>query len=51
MLGHQSIAQAFGAKIVKASKIMHGKTSTVTNLGSKLFKVSQINSTQHVTIA
>ena len=37
-LGHQSIAQAFGAKIVKASKIMHGKTSTVTNLGSKLFR-------------
>ena len=37
-LGHQSIAQAFGAKIVKASKIMHGKTSKVTNLGSKLFR-------------
>ena len=37
-LGHQSIGQAFGAKIVKAKKIMHGKTSTVTNLGSELFK-------------
>ena len=35
-LGHQSI-QAFGAKIIKAKKIMHGKTSTMTNLGSKLF--------------
>ena len=37
-LGHQSIGQAFGAKIVKASKIMHGKTSNVSNLGSKIFK-------------
>ena len=37
-LGHQSIGQAFGAKIIKAGKIMHGKTSKVSNLGSKLFK-------------
>ena len=37
-LGHQSIGQAFGAKIIKASKIMHGKTSKVSNLGSKIFK-------------
>ena len=37
-LGHQSIGQAFGAKIIKAGKIMHGKTSKVTNLGSKIFK-------------
>ena len=37
-LGHQSIGQAFGAKIIKASKIMHGKTSIVSNLGSKIFK-------------
>ena len=37
-LGHQSIGQAFGSKIVRASKIMHGKTSLVTNLGSKIFK-------------
>ena len=37
-LGHQSIGQAFGAKIIKASKIMHGKTSKVSNLGSKLFE-------------
>jgi len=36
-LGHQSIGQAFGAKIIKATKIMHGKTSSVSNLGSKLF--------------
>lgn len=37
-LGHQSIGQAFGAKIIKASKIMHGKTSLVTNLGSSIFR-------------
>ena len=37
-LGHQSIGQAFGAEIIKASKIMHGKTSKVSNLGSKIFK-------------
>ena len=37
-LGHQSIGQAFGAKIIKADKIMHGKTSKVSNLGSKIFK-------------
>ena len=36
-LGHQAIAQAFGAKIVKAKKIMHGKVSTMTNLGSQIF--------------
>ncbi len=28
-LGHQSIAQAFGGDIVRASKVMHGKTSPI----------------------
>ena len=28
-LGHQAIAQAFGAKIVKAQNMMHGKTSVI----------------------
>ncbi len=37
-LGHQSIGQAFGANIVKASVIMHGKTSVITNHGSKIFR-------------
>ena len=37
-LGHQTIGQAFNAKIIKASKIMHGKVSTVTNKGSEIFK-------------
>ena len=36
-LGHQAIGQAFGAKIVKAKKIMHGKVSMMTNLGSQIF--------------
>ena len=37
-LGHQSIGQAFGAKIIKANKIMHGKTSIMKNLDSLIFK-------------
>ena len=32
-LGHQSIAQAFGAKIVRAERMMHGKTSIVESRG------------------
>lgn len=28
-LGHQSIAQAFGAEVVRAKNMMHGKTSTI----------------------
>lgn len=28
-LGHQSIAQAFGAKVIRAKNMMHGKTSIV----------------------
>lgn len=36
-LGHQCIAQAFGAKIVAAKRIMHGKTSVINHSGSGLF--------------
>lgn len=36
-LGHQAIAQAFGAKVVKAHKVMHGKTSVITHNNSELF--------------
>jgi len=34
-LGHQSIGQAFGGKVVHAKQIMHGKTSMIehNNLG------------------
>ena len=28
-LGHQSIAEAFGGKVIRASRIMHGKTSPI----------------------
>ena len=37
-LGHQSIGQAFGAKIIKSDKIMHGKISKMKNLNSVIFK-------------
>lgn len=36
-LGHQSIAVAFGGKVVLAGKIMHGKTSMITNDGKALY--------------
>lgn len=37
-LGHQAIAQSYGAKITSASRIMHGKTSQITHDGRGLFK-------------
>ena len=36
-LGHQSIGQAFGARIVKARRVMHGKTSPVHHAGQGVF--------------
>jgi len=36
-LGHQSICQAFGAKIVKADELMHGKTSRIDHDGKTVF--------------
>ena len=36
-LGHQAIAHAFGAKIVPAKRLMHGKISEVTHDGRGLF--------------
>jgi len=36
-LGHQCIAEAYGAEIVRASRLMHGKTSTITHNGNCLF--------------
>lgn len=36
-LGHQSIGQAFGGKIVHAGQIMHGKTSTLSHTGKGVF--------------
>jgi anthranilate synthase/aminodeoxychorismate synthase-like glutamine amidotransferase len=37
-LGHQAIGYAFGAKVIRADRIMHGKTSTVINDGRTIFK-------------
>ena len=37
-LGHQSIGQAFGGKIVHAREIMHGKTSMIHHLDVGVFK-------------
>jgi anthranilate synthase/aminodeoxychorismate synthase-like glutamine amidotransferase len=37
-LGHQTIAQAFGGRIGRAKRILHGKTSRIRHDGSELFK-------------
>ncbi len=36
-LGHQAIGQAFGAEIVHARVVMHGKTSPIRNTGAGVF--------------
>ncbi|HHE5698791.1 TPA: aminodeoxychorismate synthase component 2 [Citrobacter amalonaticus] len=37
-LGHQAMAQAFGATIVRAAKVMHGKTSPIRHTGQGVFQ-------------
>lgn len=37
-LGHQCIAQVFGGDVVRADKIMHGKTSQIHHRNSGVFK-------------
>ena len=37
-LGHQSIGQAFGGKIIRCNEIMHGKIDIINHNGHKLFK-------------
>ena len=37
-LGHQSIGQAFGGKIVHAKQLMHGKTSVIHHNSSSVFR-------------
>jgi anthranilate synthase component 2 len=36
-LGHQAIGQAYGGKVVRAPKVMHGKTSPILHDGKRLF--------------
>jgi len=37
-LGHQAIAQAFGGDVVRADKLMHGKTSPIRHDGKTIFE-------------
>lgn len=37
-LGHQAIAQAFGGNVVRAQKVMHGKTSRICHTDQGLFQ-------------
>lgn len=37
-LGHQSIGQAFGAEVVRARQVMHGKTSMIEHADAGVFK-------------
>ncbi len=36
-LGHQSIGQAYGGRVVRAGRIMHGKTSPIRHAGQGVF--------------
>ncbi|MGN5118240.1 aminodeoxychorismate synthase component II [Aeromonas veronii] len=37
-LGHQSLAQAFGARVIRARQVMHGKTSLIRHRNEGVFK-------------
>jgi anthranilate synthase/aminodeoxychorismate synthase-like glutamine amidotransferase len=37
-LGHQSIGQVYGGDVVRADRLMHGKTSPIQHNGSSVFK-------------
>lgn len=37
-LGHQAIGEAYGGKVVRARRVMHGKTSRIVHEGKDLFE-------------
>ena len=37
-LGHQAIGEAYGGRVVRAGRVMHGKTSLLTHDGTDLFE-------------
>lgn len=37
-LGHQAIGQAFGGKVIRAERLMHGKTSPIHHEGKSVFE-------------
>lgn len=37
-LGHQAIGYAYGARVIRADEVRHGKTSKIKHSGDKLFK-------------
>lgn len=48
-LGHQSIGQAFGGEVVRAGRLMHGKTSPILHDGRTIFKGCRVRLRQRVT--
>lgn len=48
-LGHQSIGQVFGGNVIRASELMHGKTSPVSHTNKSVFKdvVSPFTATRY----
>ena len=37
-LGHQAIGEAYGGRVVRAARVMHGKTSRIVHEGTELFE-------------
>lgn len=52
-LGHQAIGHAFGARIIRAQQIMHGKVSPITHQGTDVFSnlPSPFNVTRYHSLA
>jgi anthranilate synthase/aminodeoxychorismate synthase-like glutamine amidotransferase len=52
-LGHQAIGQAFGARVVRAERVMHGKLSSIVHDGRGVFSnvPSPFNATRYHSLA